>query len=81
MLNVSYRTTLPMMVLAFRDNHQAAVTIPAGELIQVAGRDRDERFRVVCVHGEEFLVFETDLEDRGYFIGEDGERYAAAAVR
>ena len=28
---------LPTMVLAFKDNHQAAVTIPAGQIVDVIG--------------------------------------------
>ena len=54
-----------MMVLAFRDNHRAAVTIPAGEIFKVVGPAQDDRFVVVDVKGEQFLVFECDLKYRG----------------
>jgi hypothetical protein len=53
------------MVLAFRDNHQAAVTISDGEVFEVIGPAPDDRFIVVEVKGEEFLVFESDLRERG----------------
>lgn len=60
-----YRTDLPIMVLAFRDNHDAAVTIQAGEIFKVVGPAQDDRFVVVVVKGEQFLVFESDLKSRG----------------
>jgi hypothetical protein len=63
-----YRADLPMMVLAFRDNHDAAVTIQAGEILQVVGPAQDDRFVVVKVKGEQFLVFERDLKDRGKLV-------------
>ena len=62
--DVFSRAFLPIMVLAFRDNHQAAVTIQPGELFQVVGPAQDDRFVVVDVKGEQFLVFECDLKDR-----------------
>jgi hypothetical protein len=61
---VTYRIERPMMVLAFRDNHQAAVTIPAGKIIQLIGPAEDDRFVVVSVDGEQFLVFASDLANR-----------------
>lgn len=60
-----YRATSPMMVLAFRDNHQNAVTIPAGEAFEVVGPAQDDRFIVVEVDGDEFLIFESDLRECG----------------
>jgi hypothetical protein len=60
-----YRAKLPIMVLAFRDNHHAAVTIPANHVFEVIGTDHDDRFVIVRVRGEEFLVFASDLHDRG----------------
>ena len=60
-----YRVDVPTMVLAFRDNHRAAVTIPAGELFKVVGPAQDDRFVVVDVKGEQFLIFEYDLKYRG----------------
>jgi len=56
------------MVLAYRDNHQAATTIPAGKTIDVIGPAEDDRFCVVNSDGEEFLVFESDLMDRGTLL-------------
>ena len=45
---MQYRLTLPMMVLAFKDNHQAAVTIPAGTLLEVVGPvEDDDRFLLI----------------------------------
>jgi len=53
------------MVLAFRDNHDAATPIPAGAIFEVIGPAADDRFVVVSVRGEELLVFESDLQNRG----------------
>jgi hypothetical protein len=53
----------PLMVLAYRDNHQAATTIPAGRTIDIVGQAEDDRFSVVSSDGEEFLVFERDLQE------------------
>lgn len=54
-----------IMVLAFKDNHQLAVTVPAGKTIQVIGPvDDDNRFLVVDVDDEQFHIFASDLEDR-----------------
>src|SRR5579862_6703435 len=50
-----YRANLPIMVLAFRNNHQAAVTIPENHLFDVIGTDRDDRFVIVRIREEEFL--------------------------
>ena len=63
-----YRTSLPLMVLAFKDNHDAAVTVPAGQVIDVSGSANDDRFLVVEVDGEEFHMFETDLRERTRLI-------------
>ena len=63
-----YRATLPIMVLAFRDNHQAATTIAAGEILEVVGPARDDRFMIINVRGNEFLIFESDLRDRGAVV-------------
>jgi hypothetical protein len=60
---VQYRASLPIMVLAFLDNHDAAVPIPAGDVFEVLGPAPDDRFTVVDVKGEEFLVFASDLKE------------------
>jgi len=52
------------MVLAFMDNHHAAVNIPAGEIFEVIGPAQDDRFVVVDVKGQQFLVFDSDLKYR-----------------
>jgi hypothetical protein len=56
------------MVLAFRDNHQAAVTIPPGDTLEVIGPAQDDRFVIVSIKGEEFLVFESDIRKGGEFL-------------
>lgn len=58
-----YRSNLPMMVLAHGDNHDAAVTIPEGEIFRLVGPDQDDRFCVVRYQEQEFLVFESDLRN------------------
>jgi hypothetical protein len=58
---MSYSSKLPLMVLAYKNNHDAAVAVPAGKMIEIIGPDEDDRFVIVNVDGEEFLVFETDL--------------------
>ena len=63
-----YRTNLPLMVLAYKDNHDAAVTVPAGQVIDVIGYAKDDRFLVVNVDGEDFHVFETDLRERSKLV-------------
>ncbi|MGD1096243.1 MAG: hypothetical protein ABSB35_30155 [Bryobacteraceae bacterium] len=62
---MTYRIDLPTMVLAFRDNHEAAVTIPAGTILDVIGPAEDDRFVVVSVDDEQFHMFASDLADRG----------------
>jgi hypothetical protein len=62
---MTYRIYLPTLALAFRDNHQAAVTIPAGKIVHVIGPAEDNRFVVVSMNGEQFHIFAADLADRG----------------
>lgn len=59
-----YQTQLPTIALAFKENHQAAITIPEGKMIDLVGRAKDQRFVVVEVDGERLQMFETDLADR-----------------
>jgi hypothetical protein len=56
------------MVLAFRDNHQAAVTIPPGDTLELIGPAQDDRFVIVSVRGKEFLVFESDIRKGGEYL-------------
>jgi len=59
-----YRATLPTMVLTLRDNHDFAVPIAAGEVFEVLGPAQDDRFAIVNVKGQEFLIFAVDLKGR-----------------
>lgn len=58
------RLTRPTMVLAMNGNHQAAVPIEAGKIVDVVGSAKDDRFVIVSVEGEQFLAFASDLADR-----------------
>jgi len=60
-----YRASHPITVLAFRDNHQAAVMFPPGVILQLMRPAQDDRFVIVNIKGEEFLVLESDLRTRG----------------
>ena len=63
-----YRASHPIIVLAFRDNHQAAVAVSPGDILEVIGPAQDDRFVVVSVKGEKFLVFESDMRTRGELL-------------
>ena len=76
-MTVRYQTHLPTIALAFRDDHHAAVTIPAGTMMNLIGPAEDDRFVVVEVDGERFQVFETDLMNRSAARGERRRRAAA----
>ncbi len=58
-----YRASRPIAVLAFRDNHDLAIPIPVGKIFEAVGPASDDRFTIVAVHGEEFLVFNSDLTE------------------
>lgn len=75
-----YRFDLPTMVLASRNNHQSAVTIEAGEIFEIVGPAQDDRFVLAKVRGEEVLVFDRDLKDRGRPVLERKARAAAQAT-
>lgn len=76
-----YRLDRPIMVLATKDNHQAAVPIPTGKIVGVAGSSDDDRFVLVGFYGRadvmpverESLQFELAL-----IIGSGRERCARA---
>ena len=75
---MQYRLTLPMMVLAFKDNHQAAVTIPAGTLLDVVGPvEDDDRFLLIMTNDGPFHIFASDLIARAKPVG---ARWAKRAV-
>jgi hypothetical protein len=66
---MEYFLTRPMMVLAFKDNHQEAVTLPTGKLIDVVGPvEDDDRFVRIRADGE-FHVFASDLADGAKQVG------------
>lgn len=75
-----YRVNLPIMVLAFRDNHKVALHVSPGEIFEVVGRAEDNRFLVAEVRGERLLVFECDLEDRGQILPNRKARKVALAA-
>ena len=75
-----FRVNLPLMVLAFKDNHYAAVTIPAGEILEVAGPAPDNRSVVIDVTGEQFLAFDCDLKDHTELVSNRNARTKAQAT-
>ena len=64
-IQMLYQVDLPMMTLAFKDNHYAATVLPQRLLVEILRPDFGDRFLVVKVSQEELLVFATDLNDRG----------------
>lgn len=68
------RMICEMMVLASKDNHDAAVSVPIGKVIEVLGPAHDDRFLRVNVDGREFEAFKTDVEERCAPIGGEGQR-------
>jgi len=60
-----YRASHAITVLAFGDNHQLAVMLPPGGILEVIRPARDGRFVIVSIKGEEFLVLQSDLMTRG----------------
>jgi hypothetical protein len=65
-MSLTYRMDLPTLVLAFRDNHRAAITIPAGEIVELIGPAEIDGFVVVSVNDEKFRILARDLVDRGH---------------
>jgi hypothetical protein len=62
---MQYLLTLPMMVLAFKDNHQSAVSIPAGKFIEVVCPvENDDRFLLIWADDGQFHIFASDLARR-----------------
>ncbi len=58
-----YRIKGALMLLAFGDNHDAALPALPGRVIQVRDLPEDERFVVVTIDGQEFHAFASDLQD------------------
>ena len=56
------------MILGSRDNHQAAVTVPEGTIMEVVGLPIDDRFVIVKFNGQQFHMFASDLKERGHRI-------------
>jgi len=62
---MKHLVVLPTMVLAFKDNHQAAVTLSIGKFIEVIGPAADDdRFLVICTDEGQFHIFASDLSNR-----------------
>lgn len=62
------RLDAPLMALVSEDGHQSATTIPAGRTIKVIGPATDNRFVIIRLKGQEFLVFKADLRQRGTML-------------
>lgn len=73
-----FQTHLPTIALACKSGHQAAVTIPAGKVMNIVGKGEDERFLVVEVDGEQFQIFESDLAGRCLAAKQGGMRNAGS---
>jgi hypothetical protein len=74
-----YRIDLPILGLISDDDaHPAAVTIPAGRIVDVIGPAKDRRFVVVGVDDERFQVFASDHADGGSILNPDA--FAASAI-
>lgn len=58
------KLTREMMVLGSAGNHHAAVTVPAGKMIEILGPAQDDRFVRIQVDGEQFEAFQTDVQER-----------------
>ena len=70
-----YRINRPIMVLAFKDNHQLAVTVRVGQIVDLIGPAEDDRFVVLSVNDEQFHGFASDLADSIELIP-DGEAHS-----
>ena len=69
----------PLLLLAFRDNHEAAVPVPEGKLIEALSCPDDDRFMIVVVDGEEFHAFAEDV--RAQCVAVPAKRPTLALVR
>lgn len=59
----NYQVGSPLILLAFRDNHDLAVPVPSGKFIQVRPLPNDEVLVLVVVDGEEFHAFASDVRE------------------
>ena len=75
-----YQTHRPTIALTLGDDHQAAVTIPPGKLMNIVGEAEDSRFVVVEVDGEQLQIFESDLMDRCVASPAQSKRGAARSA-
>lgn len=55
-----------MMALRIREGHRSAVTLRAGQILEVLGPAEDDRFVQIQVDGEVLEAFELDVADRCY---------------
>ena len=60
-----YRLAYTIMALVVRDNHEEAVRIQAGAILEVVGPAQDDRFVIVDAMGQRVLIFKSDLKNRG----------------
>jgi hypothetical protein len=58
---VRYSPKAPLILLAFRDNHDEALPVRPGRVIKAWSLPEDERFVVVVVDGQEFHAFTSDV--------------------
>jgi hypothetical protein len=65
---ILYRASHPLMVVAFRDNHHAAVAARPGDILEVIGVAQDNSFVIVSIKGEEFLALESDIRTTGELL-------------
>jgi len=59
---MEHRLNQPIRVLAFKDNHQLAVTVRAGRIVEIVGPvENDDCFIVPSMNDEQFHAFTSDL--------------------
>ncbi len=59
---MQYRADRQILVLSFLDNQDTALPILQGQVFETIGPSDDDRFIVVKVKGQQFLVFESDVK-------------------
>jgi hypothetical protein len=57
-----YRADRQILVLSFLDNQDTALPILQGQVFETIGPSADDRFIVVKVKGQQFLVFASDVK-------------------